>query len=170
MTLDELMDLLSVLKEVPGELDGLSELDHGLQCAFELESVNPDDHELQVAGLFHDIGHQFGSDDEHGTLGAERVRGAFGDRVASLVEGHVQAKRYLVTTDPSYGAALSETSVVTLGLQGGPMSSDELAAFAARPNFGDAVTLRRADDAAKVPGREVPGLDHWVPVIREVAR
>jgi predicted HD phosphohydrolase len=31
------------------------------------------------------------------------------------------------------------------------------------------VALRTADDDAKVPGADVPGLDHWLPVIRSVA-
>ena len=35
-------------------------------------------------------------------LGAETVRRLLGERVAGLVEAHVPAKRYLVTTDASY--------------------------------------------------------------------
>jgi hypothetical protein len=36
--------------------------------------------------------------------------------------------------------------------------------------LGDALTLRRADEAAKVVGAAVPGLDHWRPVVERVAR
>ena len=51
MTLAELIELLTGMEQAPGEADGLSELDHGLQCAYELSCARPDDAELQVAGL-----------------------------------------------------------------------------------------------------------------------
>jgi predicted HD phosphohydrolase len=149
------------------EADDFSELDHALQCAFELAQRAPADSELQIAGLVHDIGHRFGGDDQHGRLGAEYLRPVLGDRVAGLVEAHVPAKRYLVVFDPDY--ALSEVSRMTLAVQGGPMSSGEIAAFRAAPHWEAALTLRRADDAAKTPGRDVPGLDHWLPLLRHLA-
>jgi predicted HD phosphohydrolase len=169
MTLPELIEMLNGMERSPGEADGLSELDHGLQCAYELSCVRPDDTELQVAGLVHDIGHQFASDERHGELGAERVRAMLGDRVASLVERHVPAKRYLVTTDPAYRSSLTEGSIESLAVQGGPLTSEEAELFASSPYAADAVLLRRADDAAKVPGRSVPSLEHWLPMLTEVA-
>jgi predicted HD phosphohydrolase len=93
-----------------------------------------------------------------------------GDRVAGLVEGHVPAKRYLVATDAAYGSVLSEVSVWSLGEQGGPMIPEEVAEFASGPYASDAVVLRRADDAAKVPGRVVPPLADWLPLLRELAQ
>jgi predicted HD phosphohydrolase len=170
VTLSELLELLASMGTEPiEEIAGMSELDHGLQCAFELAQARPDDRELQVAGLVHDIGHGFAPDELHGVLGAERVRGLLGARVAGLVEAHVPAKRYLVTTDASYGSVLSAGSTVSLHVQGGRLEPDEVAAFLVSPHAADAVVLRRADDAAKVPGRSVPPLSHWVPVISELA-
>jgi predicted HD phosphohydrolase len=170
MTLPELLDLLaSMASESSEETAGLSDLDHGLQCAFELARARPDDPELQLAGLVHDIGHRFGPDEDHGVLGAERVRELLGDRVAGLVEAHVPAKRYLVTTDASYRSQLSAESTRTLAVQGGVLGADELSSFMSCRYAADALELRRADDAAKVPGRSVTTLDHWVPVLREVA-
>ena len=169
MTVDELVDLLESLGRAAGEADGLSELDHGLQCAYELSIASPDDEELQIAGLVHDIGHQLGSDEQHGRIGAERVRPLLGDRVAGLVEAHVPAKRYLVTTDASYGSVLSSGSVLSLARQGGALTLAEVAEFESRPFAADAVVLRRADDAAKVPGRVVPSLADWLPALRRVA-
>lgn len=169
MTVAELLALLEALGDTPSpESEGLTELDHGLQCAYELLRARPADRALQVAGLVHDVGHRFGSDEAHGRLGARHVRGALGDRVASVVEGHVPAKRYLVTVDPSYASVLSELSTHTLRAQGGPLSPAEAAAFESSPHFADSLALRQADDAAKVPGRRVPGLDYWAPIVEDL--
>ena len=171
MTLAELVALLASMDGVPSEeTPGLSELDHGLQCAYELWRRFPDDGELHVAGLVHDVGHRFTTEAAHGARGAAELRPLFGDRVAGLVAAHVPAKRYLVTTDPTYRARLSDDSVRTLGLQGGPLSPAQTARFEASPYAEDAVALRRADDDAKVPGRDVPALDHWTAVLRRRAR
>ena len=67
------------------------------------------------------------------------------------------------------GRSLSSDSVRTLALQGGALGTDELASFLSSPYAADAVALRRADDAAKVPGAPVATLDAWVPVLRAVA-
>lgn len=142
---------------------------HGLQCAYELEQRFPRDVELQVAGLVHDAAHRFTSEARHGIVGAEMVRPLLGDRVASLVKLHVDAKRYLVTVDPEYRSTLSPESVHTLALQGGDMNDAEQRAFESEPDAQDALVLRRADEAAKVDGREVPGLDHWEAILRRIA-
>ena len=64
---------------------------------------------------------------------------------------------------------LSDGSALSLELQGGAMTETEAAEFAADPHGPDAARLRRADEAAKVIGRAVPGLDHWAPVVRALA-
>ena len=92
-----------------------------------------------------------------------------GERVAGIVALHVEAKRYLVATDCNYKARLAGDSVVSLGRQGGVLTSGEAAAFLARPWAGDAITLRRADDWAKVDGIELGGLDEWVSLLRQVS-
>ena len=90
----ELLQLLEALGSVPSEdIDGLSELDHGLQCAHRLARRRPLDIELQLAGLVHDVGHQFGPDDRHGEIGGDLLRPLLGERVAALVAAHVPAKR-----------------------------------------------------------------------------
>ena len=90
-------------------------------------------------------------------------------RVAFLVGGHVAAKRYLLTTDAAYRALLSRRSETTLGFQGGVMDADEAEAFVRHPDWEDLVALRRADDAAKIRGKAVPGLDAWAAVVEQVA-
>jgi predicted HD phosphohydrolase len=146
-----------------------SHLDHALQTAALLRDEAPE--ELAVAGLVHDIGHLLpGVDDAgHAEAGAAAVRGSLGERVAGLVGLHVAAKRYLVAGEVAYGGDLSEGSVTSLSMQGGPMSSDERSAFEALPLFREAVTLRRADDRGKVEGLEVDDLGVWMAAVRRVA-
>ena len=74
---------------------------------------------------------------------------------------HVAAKRYLCAIEPDYLATLSSASQLSLRLQGGPFTSHEAELFAQEPQFAAAVALRRWDDAAKVPGLAVPGLEHY---------
>lgn len=168
--LGDLVDLMFAMGEIESdERNGMSALDHGLQCAFELSRARPADTQLQVAGLVHDIGHLFGNDETHGTLGAARVRRLLGERVAALVEAHVTAKRYLVSSDDMYRSVLSPVSRRTLEAQGDLLSPVQQEEFRSSPHFADAVTLRRADDAAKVPGRHVPGLEEWLPTLEKTA-
>ena len=85
-----------------------------------------------------------------------------GDRVGWLVGSHAQAKRYLVTTDASYTARLTEASVRSLAVQGGPMSATEVFEFEAHRWAADAIRLRRWDDAAKDPGGKCADLGEMV--------
>lgn len=168
----QLIEHLRWLATLPSvECDAFTELDHGLQTAAILERTHPDDAALQVAGLVHDLAHPWDGPGQprHGTMGADAVRVLFGDRVAELVAAHVPAKRYLVATDPEYFALLSEDSVMTLAAQGGPMDPREVRDFEADPDHRAMVALRIADDGAKVPGADVPALDHWIPIIERVA-
>ncbi len=153
------------------EIVGLTILHHGLQCAALLAASDPDDNELQVAGLLHDIGHVLvpGADDIHGAVGADAIRPVLGVRVAALIEGHVAAKRFLVAVDDSYRDALSEGSLRTLAVQGDAMSASEVVAFSRSAHFDATVRLRRADEAAKDPTSVVPPLDAWLPALELLA-
>jgi predicted HD phosphohydrolase len=171
---DQLVTVLAAADNVTDSIvggDSIGVLAHSLQCADVLATECPDDVELQVAGLVHDVGHLLvpGDADGHGRHGAQAVIGLLGPRVAGLVELHVQAKRYLVTTDPDYRAALSPGSIRTLELQGGMLDDEAVARFEAEPLAADALVLRRADEAAKVPGRPVPGLSTWKPLLDQIA-
>jgi predicted HD phosphohydrolase len=147
-------------------------LAHALQCAEHLRDQAPDDAELQIAGLVHDIGTAIepNAPDRHARIGADAVRALLGARVARLVGGHAEAKRYLVAVDASYRDALSARSIVTLAAQGGPLDDRAAAAFARGRDADALVALRHADDAAKVADAVVPGLDHWRPVAAAVIR
>ncbi len=167
-----LLESAASVEEPNEEIDGLSILHHGLQCADLLAASDPDDPELQVAGLLHDVGHVLAPrhEDMHGRVGADAVRPVLGERVAALIEGHVPAKRYLVTVDPAYRSGLSAGSLRTLELQGETMTAAEAAAFSRTPHFDGAVRLRRADEQAKDPGVPVSPLSSWFPILNLVAQ
>ena len=169
--LDDLVGHLRALGQHDSdEGPSFTELDHGLQCAALLGEQHPDDLELIVAGLVHDIAHPWDGPGQprHAALGAAAIRPLLSERVAALVAGHVAAKRYLVAVDPHYRAALTPGSLVTLAAQGEAFSDVDARAFAVQPHADALVALRRADDRAKVAGAVVPDLDHWLPTIAAV--
>jgi predicted HD phosphohydrolase len=171
MSIDEIMELLATGAEMPLRFGAtVTQLDHALQTASLLRHERPDDAALAVAGLVHDLGHLVPGvgDDAHARVGAAAVRATLGDRVAQLVELHVDAKRYLVATEADYGNLLAQDSVASLRGQGGAMTGAEAAAFEANPLAADAVRLRRADDSGKVDGVSVTELSEWGPVLRRV--
>jgi predicted HD phosphohydrolase len=151
----------------PGEMP-FTHLEHALQTAAVLRQGFPEDIELAVAGLVHDIGHLLPGvgDAEHADAGAEAVRKALGDRVAGPVGLHVEAKRYLVARQSTYSDGLAPDSVASLALQGGPMSADEQRDFERLPHATRALDLRRADERGKVDGLVVADLGEWMELVR----
>jgi phosphonate degradation associated HDIG domain protein len=131
---------------------------------------------LVAAALLHDIGHfhgevtgeelMDGTDNRHSASGSEWLSRWFGPAVTEPVRLHVAAKRYLCAVEPAYFARLSEASVFTLSVQGGPMTADQARAFEAEPYHADAVALRRWDDRAKDATVDTPGFDHFRPLLR----
>jgi phosphonate degradation associated HDIG domain protein len=150
--------------------EAVTQLDHALQCAALAEEAAHTP-EVIVASLLHDIGHLLhghgeeyldqGVNDRHEDLGARFLAAAFGPGVTEPIRLHVPAKRYLCAVRAGYAEALSPASVVSLALQGGPMTAAETVAFTAQPHFRAAVTLREYDDRAKVVGLQTPPLTHY---------
>ena len=155
-------------------LSNLNQRAHALQAAL-LAERSGGSAALITASLLHDIGHMVhdlgdnpaaqGVDDRHEELGHAYLSRFFGPEVTEPVRLHVAAKRYLCATEADYFATLSKDSVLSLGLQGGPMSAEEVAAFLALPHAEDAVRLRRFDEGAKVKGLETPPTEHFLPYI-----
>lgn len=151
--------------------------EHMLQGALLAEQAGASD--TMVAGaLLHDIGHytnEFGDDyieqgidNLHEEAGAKVLAPFFPAAVTDCIRYHVAAKRYLCATDAEYFAKLSDASVKTLELQGGPMSADEVAAFAKNPNLAAILQVRIWDDQGKVPGLRTPAFDHYAPLLQRV--
>lgn len=156
----------------------VTQLEHALQTAALAEAAGADD-ELVTACLLHDLGHLLqdlgetptlrGVDDVHQYAALPFLRGLFGDRVLGGIQLHVDAKRYLCATRPAYHDSLSDDSKRSLKLQGGIFSTDEAAAFIARPGAADAVQLRLWDDLAKTAGAATPPLSHFLSRARRCA-
>ena len=155
----------------------VSMLEHALQAAHfaRAEQAPP---ALVVAALLHDIGHLLENvpddihdwhvDARHEAVGAAWLARRFGPEVSEPVALHVAAKRYLCATDPAYLARLSDASVLTLRLQGGPMQREEIAAFESRGFFREAVRVRQWDDQGKVGGFHAPGLEQYLDLVESV--
>lgn len=143
----------------------VSQIEHMSQAA-ELAMAEGFDDEVVLAAFFHDIGHICAEHAEnmggfgvvsHERLGADYLRRlGFSERMARLVESHVQAKRYLTLKEPGYYARLSEASRRTLDYQGGVMSAAEAEAFERDPLCAVSLRMRQWDEQAK---------EMWVPVI-----
>jgi phosphonate degradation associated HDIG domain protein len=174
MTEDVLASISDMLEHRADGLYGLHDVtqrEHALQSAWLAER---DGHPpaLIAAALMHDIGHlvhnlgdnpaEEGIDDRHEDLGNAWLVKHFGPEVSEPVRLHVAAKRYLCATEADYFGRLSPDSVLSLSLQGGPMSDEEVAAFEALPYHAAAVTLRRYDDEAKVKGLATPPVAHFM--------
>jgi phosphonate degradation associated HDIG domain protein len=151
--------------------------EHMLQAATLAEQADASD-ELIAAALLHDIGHftsEFGTyspDDEHDRhhdeAGAEVLAPFFPPVVTECVRLHVAAKRYLCAVDPTYFSKLSQASVHTLSLQGGPMSADEIAEFRRNPHHDEAVRVRIWDEGGKIPGMTTRPFRDYQPLHQRV--
>ncbi len=151
--------------------------EHMLQAATLAERGGQDE-AIIVAALLHDVGHftsEFGSfsmqdteDRHHEEAGAWVLERFFPPVVTDCVRHHVAAKRYLCATRPDYLGRLSAASVHSLGLQGGPMSAAEVAAFEQNPNLERIVQVRYLDDAGKRPDRTTPPFAHFAPMVQRL--
>jgi predicted HD phosphohydrolase len=153
----------------------ITQIEHALQAGYHaliyvtrnaVDSVRPVD--LILASVLHDIGHlvtvteldvpmtemmaenQSWGRTGHEVLGAQYLR-QLGVRepIPTLVQSHVDAKRYRVWKDPTYAARLTEASRMTLKFQGGPMTESEGRAFEQDPLFRWKLKLRECDEASK---------------------
>jgi phosphonate degradation associated HDIG domain protein len=156
--------------------ESVSALAHALQCAQLAEWAHADQ-SLVAAALLHDLGQLMDGgpgeplqDDQHEQRALNLLAGGFGPEVLEPIRLHVQAKRYLVSTDPRYEPGLSPASRHSLQLQGGPMRAEEQALFMARPYASAALQLRRWDDLAKRPGLRTPPLGYYLCLLDELLR
>jgi phosphonate degradation associated HDIG domain protein len=174
-TPEEIADQVFALYEQHGDEDYIgepvSQLEHMSQAAALAEAEGYND-EVILAAFFHDIGHlcaagaEVGSMDgmgnvDHEKLGADYLLDlGFSKRMATLVQSHVVAKRYLTYKYPEYYEKLSPASRTTLNFQGGVMNADEAARFESNPDKDLIIRFRHWDDEAKLQHVAVNNVAH----------
>lgn len=163
--------------EYSGEL--VSQVEHAEQTAA-LAAKFTEDHEVILAAFLHDIGHLCANEQiensmngygvlSHEIVGAEFLRKHYvPERIASLVEQHVQAKRYLTLVQHKYFERLSEASKKTLEFQGGVMTKEEANRFETYPDFSTSLQLRTWDEEAKIPGLDLDNLLFYENMLRQL--
>lgn len=158
--------------------EDISQLEHALQCAQLAKNDNADEERI-AAALMHDIGHliQEGNDEDmngygathHEKIGAQyALEHGFSTKVAELIKGHVDAKRYLTYTNPGYYEKLSDASKETLKTQGGPMSPQEAHVFERDPLFEQKLIMRTWDEQAKRIGWLVSPIEDYKEILLHV--
>jgi phosphonate degradation associated HDIG domain protein len=175
--IDEVFSLYAARGSVAYFGEAVSMTEHGLQAAH-FAALEGEREVVVAAALLHDIGHliatvpddiaEWAVDARHEATGARWLGARFGAEVSEPVRLHVRAKRYLCTVDPSYFSELSPASVLTLRLQGGLMSGEEVASFQAEPGYRDAIAVRRCDDRGKIAGLATGRFEDYYPLLRSL--
>ena len=134
--------------------------------------------EIIIGALLHDIGHftsEFGTftiedteDRHHEDAGAKVLERFFPKVITDCVRYHVAAKRYLCATKPEYFESLSEASIHSLHLQGGPLNHMEVVEFEKNPNLDQIIAVRYLDDAGKHAGMEIPDYWYFAPMVQRM--
>lgn len=169
--------LFSYMKERGQENyeEDVSQYQHALQTAF-LAKKSDADAALQTAALLHDIGHMLAEDEEgtinptlkddfHEDRGARFLSQFFPKAVTEPIRLHVEAKRYMCSTNETYFEGLSDASKKSFHLQGGKMSAEEIESFEKKPFYQAGITLRKWDDQAKLVGLKIPEIEGYEGVV-----
>lgn len=174
---------VSELSDLFARLGGLhygedvTQLEHAVQTAHHAQADGAPP-ALVAAALLHDVGHMMqkagedaadrGIDTRHELIGAGYLARGFGPEVTEPIRLHVAAKRYLVTTRPDYLQGLSKASLLSLALQGGAMSLEEVDTFLADPAAEGALRLRGYDEMGKAQGIEVANFESYRELLRDL--
>lgn len=141
--------------------EGVTQLEHAIQCAEQAAKEFPDSNEIIVGAFLHNIGNLLKIRDNKESLnGLELVKYeeigskflekmGFSKRITSLGKNKVLAKRYLVTLDPEYLINLSDSSKETFKMQGGILSLEEKRVFETLQDKELFLRMRVWDDKAK---------------------
>jgi phosphonate degradation associated HDIG domain protein len=156
--------------------ENVSELDHALQTAEFARQFGEAD-SIVLSCLLHDYGHmlhdlgediaQHGIDAKHEIIGATLLKDLFPEIILEPIRQHVAAKRYLCWKNPAYEAGLSESSRLSLQLQGGPMTDVEAQKFETNPHFIACIKVRYYDDMGKVPNMPTADLQSYRSLIEK---
>jgi putative nucleotidyltransferase with HDIG domain len=155
--------------------EDVSKREHMIQAAVSAQE-GMESEILVLACLLHDIGHLLEKDDmgglgvtNHGVVGKEYLEKiGMNKKVCKLVNGHVSAKRYLVSIDESYYEKLSDASKKTLEYQGGKMNTMETEAFEKDVDIIEILGVRYHDDnGKKINVKDLPTIESFIPLIKK---
>lgn len=140
--------------------EDMTQLEHALQTANKAMENDYSD-EIILGCFLHDIGHLIGLKEcydkmdnlgvyKHEIIGAKYLEERnFPKTVCDIVRNHVNAKRYLITTNIEYYHKLSIASQETLVYQGGKMTEKELKDFNKDPLKDVYIKIREWEDESK---------------------
>ena len=162
-------------EEYLGEAVTMSQhMEQTAACAVENKASDA----MVAAALLHDVGHfvtdlpldaiDHGIDALHEHVGAHFLSRYFPPSVTEPIRLHVAAKKYLCAVDPEYFDYLSEASVTSLKVQGGPMNDKDKSDFESNIYYQDAVQLRKYDDDGKVIGLTIKPFEYYVPLLQDL--
>jgi phosphonate degradation associated HDIG domain protein len=182
VTLETPEAIVEFMTECGGESyfgEPVTVLEHCLQAAYFAREADSSNAQI-VAALLHDLGHLLhregedvadrGVDTRHEELPDRILSAHLPTAVTEPIRLHVAAKRYLCSVDSAYLDALSPSSVLSLGLQGGPMSRGESEAFLRLPFAPESIALRHWDDEAKIADLQVPEIGSYLPLLKALWR
>lgn len=148
----------------------VSELEHALQTAEFARKFGESD-AVVLSCLLHDYGHMLhdlgediarkGIDAKHEEIGAALLKDMFPEEILEPIRQHVAAKRYFCWKNSAHAEGLSESSRLSLQLQGGAMTESEAKSFETNPHFESCLKVRRYDDMGKVPAMHTAELESY---------
>lgn len=176
-SIEQAIDEIFSLYERYGDADHIGEpvsLIRHMSQAAQLAIRDGWNDEVILAAFFHDIGHFCvmdrlendalldGCGIRYEQIGADYLREkGFPEKIASLVENHAQAKRYLTSKYPQYYLTLSDTGRKPLESQEEHMNEAEAFLFENNPLFEISIAMRQWDELAKEAN--IPPMDLSIP-------
>ncbi len=148
--------------------------EHMIQSAMMAEKSRSKDY-LVCSCLLHDYGHfilddpdelvRKNQDGKHEDIGYEYLKKFFKREIVEPIKHHVIAKRYL-SRNKKYYNRLSNASIVSLKLQGGPLNSKEAKSFEKEEFFKEAIKLRKFDEEAKKVGFKIKDIIQYKDLLK----
>lgn len=150
--------------------ENVTQSQHAIQ-AYLLAQKDNQPNDVMIGALLHDVGHLIGLEQKAqtmGNLGVNNHEGVgwdylkqlgFHETVCNIAKNHVNAKRYLVSSDQKYYDQLSDASKQTLVYQGGLMTKEEMNDFVKDPLFPIYIKMRYWDDQAKITNMQLPSFN-----------
>jgi len=178
---DSILDVYQKMGSANYSGEQITQLEHACQAGA-LAGLDKQDDDVILAAFLHDFGHLLVSDTtenmdaygvkDHEKIGADKLAEyGFSEKVTTLVQSHVLAKRYLCFANERYYTQLSLASRMTLAFQGGPMSKVEAEAFELHPLKHLIIKMRTWDERAKEEKVPLPNLEEYRQrIIRHLSR